>query len=532
MFKKYIHALASTAITFMLLTSNAFSQEYATIIHSTAVYSVNFSPDSKYLVFGSDDGTTKLFDVDTKKCLFTWDKTNKGHSDRVRSIGFSPDGNYIVSGSEDKTLKLFDVDTKKCLFTWNKTNEGHTAEVNSVDFSPDGKYIVSGSDDTTSKLFDVKTKQCLFTWNQTNGGLSSYVRSVRFSPDNKYIVFGLDDGTIKLFDVDTKKCLFTWDQTNEGHSDRVNSISFGPGGHWFISGSNDNTSKLFDIKTKKCLYTWDETHGGLSGFILSVGVSPKGDYFVSGSIDKTIRFFDVKTKQCLFTRDETNGGHISYIFSVNFAPNGDYFASCSEDKTIKIWHGLPKIFFSKSKEGKLVSKQQQRKLAPYDTEFSFADDQSSPEEDKANETIQHALAELDKHKNFIEEMLTSKGKTCFVNSKHIDTIKKILQEKIHFKKSEDKSTVFTLGGSHDKNLEINYPSATTIKIVYSPFFISLKKENKKLVLKKISIKNKDESVYSNEIINDKTIQSRYTRVETYTFSLEEEKETKRKRELD
>ena len=42
--------------------------------------------------------------------------TLKGHSDRVYSVNFSPDGKRIVSGSEDNTLKVWDIsslDTSK-----------------------------------------------------------------------------------------------------------------------------------------------------------------------------------------------------------------------------------------------------------------------------------------------------------------------------------------------------------------------------------------------------------------------------------
>ena len=45
-----------------------------------------------------------------------------GHSDGVQACGFSPDGRLLVSGSSDGTLKLWEVRSGKCL----RTLEGHS----------------------------------------------------------------------------------------------------------------------------------------------------------------------------------------------------------------------------------------------------------------------------------------------------------------------------------------------------------------------------------------------------------------------
>jgi WD40 repeat protein len=64
-----------------------------------------------------------------------------GHSSAVLSVAFSPDGKYLASGSLDNTVKLWSVGSQKEVTTL----EGHYNVVTSVAFSPDGKYLVSGS---------------------------------------------------------------------------------------------------------------------------------------------------------------------------------------------------------------------------------------------------------------------------------------------------------------------------------------------------------------------------------------------------
>ena len=87
----------------------------------------------------------------------SWPSINsilQGHTNWVTSVAFSPDGKYIVSGSYDGTMRIWDAQTEKLVLD---PFEGHTDQVTSVAFSPDGKYIVSGSHDKTIRMWDAQT---------------------------------------------------------------------------------------------------------------------------------------------------------------------------------------------------------------------------------------------------------------------------------------------------------------------------------------------------------------------------------------
>ncbi|MCU7244286.1 MAG: WD40 repeat domain-containing protein [Microcystis aeruginosa WS75] len=198
--------------------------------HDSYVYSVNFSPDGKTLVSGSDDKTIKLWDVETGQEI----RTLKGHDDSVTSVNFSPDGKTLVSGSWDNTIKLWDVETGQEI----RTLKGHDFYVRSVNFSPDGKTLVSGSADNTIKLWNVETGQEI----RTLKGHYALVNSVNFSPDGKTLVSGSADKTIKLWDVETGQEI----RTLKGHDSFVTSVNFSPDGKTLVSGSWDKTIKLWN----------------------------------------------------------------------------------------------------------------------------------------------------------------------------------------------------------------------------------------------------------------------------------------------
>lgn len=122
-------------------------------ITSSDICFVTYSPDGKCMAL-PDNYEIKLYDKDDKG-YEEGGITFIGHKNIVQSISFSPNGKYIVSASRDGTIKVWDVKSGICI----KTIAGHNETVCCVSFSSDGHFILSASDDGIIKIWGFKPLQ-------------------------------------------------------------------------------------------------------------------------------------------------------------------------------------------------------------------------------------------------------------------------------------------------------------------------------------------------------------------------------------
>ncbi|MCX5963484.1 MAG: AAA-like domain-containing protein [Cyanobacteria bacterium] len=196
------------------------------------VNSVNFSPDSKILVFAGygddkDQNFWMISNIDGSS-----QRKIEGHSDQIQRIVFSPDGKTIATASWDRTIKLWRVSDGKLI----RTLTGHGDWLFALAFSPDGQMLASGSKDQTVRLWRVVDGELLHTLTGHRGT----VNNVAFSPDGSLVASASDDKTIRLWSREgiLLKILV-------GHQERVSDVGFSSDSKTVISNSFDGTIKLW-----------------------------------------------------------------------------------------------------------------------------------------------------------------------------------------------------------------------------------------------------------------------------------------------
>ncbi|MBK8301256.1 MAG: caspase family protein [Chitinophagaceae bacterium] len=184
-------------IATVLVWGGAHAQEPRIVLpsmHHSSIDDLAFSPDGKYLLSASYDGTAKLWDIRTGILLA--DITS--HSRDITSVDFSFDGKYFLTASRDATIKIWKVPEIELVAEFKEEILGF----NNAAFSPDGKQVVAAIGDGEVTVWDIQKKKLL--WRIGNSGAStSSAFFAAFSSDGKMIYANTRDSTIGIWSAET-----------------------------------------------------------------------------------------------------------------------------------------------------------------------------------------------------------------------------------------------------------------------------------------------------------------------------------------
>ena len=194
-----------------------------------------FSPDSRTLVLGANDGTIRFWDMPSARERMVL----QGHTDMLRSVAFSPDGKLLASSGQDGRVLLWDANRGTQLralaspvadsirtvafapdgqtlalseFAWGPRDvilldvatgavrsrlRGHQRGINALTFAPDGRTLATAGADRCIKLWDLATGQERATLSDQVG----WVKSIVFSPDSAWLAYSGKDATVRLWDL-------------------------------------------------------------------------------------------------------------------------------------------------------------------------------------------------------------------------------------------------------------------------------------------------------------------------------------------
>lgn len=201
---------------------------------SSAIRSLCFDPEGKWLATASDDGTALIWDVAKRASA---QKLVGGHSGPIRDLAFSTDGQSVFTSGADGRIVVWDV-AKGSQITSGPISQP-TVVGNTLRISSDGNAMAVGCDDNSIRLFDSKTLR------QTKKlvGHGAAVNTVSFSSDGKWIVSGSQDKTIRVWSLASGKEIAKL----LGHSAPLSSVVFSSDGLRVLSASQDTTVRLWDI---------------------------------------------------------------------------------------------------------------------------------------------------------------------------------------------------------------------------------------------------------------------------------------------
>jgi len=171
---------------------NSGELKYTLDGHNDKTFWAAFSNDSKRIVTGSMDGTSKVWDAATGENLLTL----RGHKGFVAVARFDPKGERIVTSGLDLKAIVWDAKTGMRL----STMAGPERPLSNVEFNPDPGIdrILTTSLDNTVRIWDPASRAA--------HELLQIRRNARlicatWSPDGRAILTGWGDGVVKLYET-------------------------------------------------------------------------------------------------------------------------------------------------------------------------------------------------------------------------------------------------------------------------------------------------------------------------------------------
>ncbi len=340
--------------------------------HTSSINTVEYSPDGRFILSGSNDNSIKLWEAATGKLIRTFKESedilfvafindakffslnDKGNiciweiptGRRLREFAVGEFGGSVneqaiaYDGSLLRVIvgmKLYIVDIarQRLIQTVDRPKTGEVQGYLGFGFgfrnaiSADGRLMLSTvREDASESMMKSKHKKIMF-WDIASGrilatltGHEDLIDVVALSADNRYALSGSRDKTVRLWDLKRGRAeaVFT------GHQKAVEALALSADRKYVLSGSNDNTMKLWDVDSQKEIYTF--AHDCPVNFVRFL---PDGQLVLSGDEKGAIRTWDISTGKEVGSLKS----HVSYATASS--SDGRYLLTGSFEGQLRLW---------------------------------------------------------------------------------------------------------------------------------------------------------------------------------------------------
>lgn len=315
--------------------------------HTHFVFTIAWSPDSKYIVSAGADETVRVWNATNLETIQTysahvgWFYPVVNPRPYVYTVAWSPNGKSIASAGTGEKLHVWNVssgDTERIYHHPTKV----FPSIHALAWSPDGKRIASicGSDvvNVSHKdvyIWDLESGREVLHYPMSAGlnGALTTGSALAWSPDGQYIASSCGDGTIHIWNPVTREQITTW----HANAVLVLAIAWSPDSKQIAiatAGAKKNAVRVWDMARRETILTYEgDMYEGHTKDVRTVAWSPDGMRIASGGHDEVVDVWDATSGATISSRRH----HSSWVTSVAWSPDGTHIASGSQDKTVRVW---------------------------------------------------------------------------------------------------------------------------------------------------------------------------------------------------
>ncbi|GAB3262999.1 hypothetical protein GCM10027347_29220 [Larkinella harenae] len=157
--------------------------------------SIAINPISREVAVGYSDSGIRIFDADSLQLK----RIIPAHTNSVFTVQFSPDGRFLLSAGRDAHLKVWKVADQ---YTLQTDVAAHLFAINHICFSPDGALFATCSMDKSVKVWDAEHFRLLKVIDRArHAGHGTSVNKLLWSPYRGQLVSASDDRFISVWEI-------------------------------------------------------------------------------------------------------------------------------------------------------------------------------------------------------------------------------------------------------------------------------------------------------------------------------------------
>jgi len=329
-------------------TASGRPQRAALVGHEDAIASLEFSRDDGQLLSASQDGTARLWTLETEQV-----RVLRGHANSVFAASLSDDGRKVATGSADSTVRLWDAESGQEIsrfhgdsvvnfvrfvdgdrhvlsVSWDGTvakwhGGGHTREVVGLGFVSDGKQLVTASRDGSLRSWTVTTGEQARVL--VNGGEPIVAFAQPSGGTNRdRFAFAFRDGRLSFWEVGLEPSEVGAVCCVEGS---ISDLDFGADGRFLLSASSQGVD------------VWPADGRGEKRRLLErqpmpvskVAISSEGEWAAAAAEDGRVWLWHVKD----WRAEQPLHAHAGKVFELRFSPDSRSLLTTSQDNSVKVF---------------------------------------------------------------------------------------------------------------------------------------------------------------------------------------------------
>lgn len=293
--------------------------------HTGSVFCISLDPVTNSLaVTGGEDDKAYVWNVTNGEMQFEC----TGHKDSVISAAFSHDSKMVASGDMSGLIKVWKVETKAEIWSFE------VGDLEWLHWHPSASVLLAGTADGNMWMWKIPSGEC-----KTFQGPNCQATSGKILPDGKRAVVGYEDGTMRLWDLKLGTTIHVI-KGHDAHLGPLTSMECNKDGTLVLTGSVDGQAKLINTATGKVLGSFSLHNSNVGSnmeeqdsiSVESVGFCNVLPLIAVGYLDGTLAIYDLST-QSLRHRCKHEVG----IVHLQWEEASAVVASCSLGGIVTLW---------------------------------------------------------------------------------------------------------------------------------------------------------------------------------------------------